>query len=107
MKIYLANNPTEAHIICGLLQSENIACEVRGEQWFSLLGEIPMDENSMPYIWLFHAFQADEAHTIIRKFQKESTDTVFPNWTCRQCHEVNEGQFAICWHCGCALAEYA
>ena len=39
MKIFSASNPTEAHIICGLLESENIACEVRGEGLFGLKGE--------------------------------------------------------------------
>ena len=38
MKIFSASNPTEAHIICGLLESENIACEVRGEGLFGLKG---------------------------------------------------------------------
>ena len=36
MKTFSASNPTEAHIICGLLESENIACEVRGEDLFGL-----------------------------------------------------------------------
>ena len=39
MKIFSASNPTEAHIICGLLESENIACEVRGEDLFGLKGK--------------------------------------------------------------------
>ena len=107
MKIYITHNPAEAHIVCGLLQSENIACEVRGEQWFGLRGEIPMDEHSMPYIWLFHTFQADDASAIIETFQSASTETVFPNWICHQCQETNEGHFAVCWQCGNALVENA
>lgn len=39
MKIFSAANPTEAHIICGLLESEKIACEVRGEGLFGLKGK--------------------------------------------------------------------
>ncbi|PMH44963.1 hypothetical protein BCU68_10995 [Vibrio sp. 10N.286.49.B3] len=29
MKIFIANNPPEAHIVCQLLQQEGIECEVR------------------------------------------------------------------------------
>ncbi|MEZ9549197.1 putative signal transducing protein, partial [Vibrio crassostreae] len=53
MKIFSASNPTEAHIICGLLESENISCEVRGEGLFGLKGEIPFTEETDPYVWLY------------------------------------------------------
>ncbi len=42
MKIYIAKNPAEAHIVCELLKTEQIACEVRGEGMFGLKGELPL-----------------------------------------------------------------
>ncbi len=41
MKIFSASNPTEAHILCGLLQQQGIDAEVRGEGIFGLRGELP------------------------------------------------------------------
>lgn len=38
MKIFIAKNPAEAHIVCELLRTEQILCEVRGEGLFGLKG---------------------------------------------------------------------
>ena len=65
MKIFSASNPTEAHIICGLLESENIACEVRGEGLFGLKGEIPFTEETDPYVWLYEPELASKALSLI------------------------------------------
>ncbi|MBF9000770.1 putative signal transducing protein [Vibrio nitrifigilis] len=100
MKLYIANNPTEAHILCGLLQQSNIKCEVRGEQWFGLRGEIPADDQSAPYIWLFNRLDADYAWELIRQTQTDNSGIHYKNWVCSNCGETNEGQFAVCWKCG-------
>ena len=73
MKIFSASNPTEAHIICGLLESENIACEVRGEGLFGLKGEIPFTEDTDPYVWLYEPEQANKARVIVNEYQKQQT----------------------------------
>lgn len=96
MKIYAASTPPEAHIVCELLKSHQIGCEVRGEGVFSLQGEIPFGEASEPYVWLLNEDKEQQAREVILRYQNEGSGT---EWQCSQCGESNEGQFAICWQC--------
>ncbi|MDN3701445.1 DUF2007 domain-containing protein [Vibrio artabrorum] len=105
MKIFSASNPTEAHIICGLLESENIACEVRGEGLFGLKGEIPFTEDTDPYVWLCEPEMTDKARLIVSEYQKQQDSIIYEEWRCRKCHEINEAQFGSCWQCGTASPE--
>lgn len=50
MRVFTANSPVEAHIVCQLLRNENIRCEVRGEGLFGLKGELPATSESDPYL---------------------------------------------------------
>ena len=98
MKIYSAANPPEAHIVCELLKSHQIDCEVRGEGMFGLQGELPFGEDSEPYVWLYNQSKRYEALSLIKEF-------TFPTqsgkeWICQQCGETIEPQFALCWQCG-------
>ncbi|WP_135380550.1 DUF2007 domain-containing protein [Vibrio tasmaniensis] len=105
MKIFSASNPTEAHIICGLLESESIACEVRGEGLFGLKGEIPFTEDTDPYVWLHEPELASKARTIVNDYQKQQDSFIYEEWRCGECHEINEAQFGSCWQCGAASPE--
>ncbi|UTT85074.1 DUF2007 domain-containing protein [Vibrio pelagius] len=100
MKIFSAANPTEAHIICGLLESEKIACEVRGEGLFGLKGEIPFSEETDPYVWLYEPSDAPAALNLINAYKKQQDSIIYEEWRCSQCHEINEAQFGSCWQCG-------
>ncbi|MCJ2377930.1 DUF2007 domain-containing protein [Vibrio sp. ZSDZ34] len=100
MKIYIGSNPAETHIVCQLLNMENIHCEVRGEGLFGLQGEIPFDDSTQPYIWLDEPKKKSQALEVIYQFkldQLKSNDT--KTWLCQQCGETNDWQFAVCWHC--------
>ncbi|KGY12864.1 hypothetical protein NM22_09130 [Vibrio tubiashii] len=97
MKIYSAATPTEAHIVCELLKSHSIDCEVRGEGIFSLQGEIPFGECSEPYIWLLEQSKKQQALDVIEQFNSLSKGE---NWFCQECGECNEPQFGACWQCG-------
>jgi len=67
MKIYSASNPPEAHIVCELLKSQDISCEVRGEGIFGLQGEVPFGENSEPYVWLLEPNKRNHLKNIFNK----------------------------------------
>lgn len=98
MKIFVANNPPQAHIVCELLQTQNIAAEVRGEGLFGLQGELPMDETTQPYVWLLEPSRSSDAQIIIDQYLDETNRVM--EWSCPHCKEVNEGQFGVCWQCG-------
>ncbi len=99
MKIFVAQNPTEAHIVCGLLQHEKIPCEVRGETLFSVRGEIPFEESTSPYVWLLNSKFEQKSKALIQAYL-EPTDEHLPDWKCENCGEINEPQFGACWKCG-------
>lgn len=97
MKIFTAATPTEAHIVCELLKSNQVSCEVRDEGIFGLQGEVPFGENSEPYVWLLDNDTLPLAQAIIADYQQAHLGE---QWQCHQCHESNEAQFGICWQCG-------
>ena len=97
MKIYIANNPPQAHIVCELLRTHRIHCEVRGEGLFGLQGELPFGEASEPYVWLFDVAQHPQAAQLLVQFEQPQSGQL---WRCPDCGEENEGQFALCWQCG-------
>ncbi|CAM2738398.1 DUF2007 domain-containing protein [Vibrio mytili] len=100
MKIFIAKNPAEAHIVCELLKAEQVCCEVRGEGIFGLKGELPFGEDTDPYVWLLNPEQHRQAAIIIEGYEKQTQPNVFPDWQCPHCLENNEGQFGACWRCG-------
>lgn len=97
MKIFSASNPVEAHIVCELLKSQHIMAKVHSSEIFSLKGEIPLTNDTDPYVWLLDENDESKAREIVRDYEKEESR---PNWFCLQCHESIEAQFAVCWNCG-------
>lgn len=100
MKVYSAFNPPEAHIVCELLKSNDIECEVRGEGIFGLQGEVPFGENSEPYVWLLDTQKYTRACALIEQFNQQTPGA---DKMCSGCGELNESQFGICWQCGASL----
>ncbi|MBD1576725.1 DUF2007 domain-containing protein [Vibrio sp. S11_S32] len=98
MKIYSASNPIEAHIVCGLLQSQGIEAKVYAEDLFSLKGEIPFSNETDPYIWLLHQQDESQARTIISDYETQPVEYA-PDWQCDTCGEMVEAQFSLCWNC--------
>lgn len=100
MKVFVASNPTDAHILCELLKQASIACDVRGEALFGLRGELPLNEDTAPYIWLYDPQQLTAARAIIDDYLQPVNEQHRADWRCRQCGELNEAQFGACWRCG-------
>ncbi|OEF25369.1 DUF2007 domain-containing protein [Vibrio rumoiensis] len=99
MKIFSAQNPVEAHIVRGLLESQGIEAQVHSDNIFSLKGEIPMTNDTDPYVWLVDHMFEGKAKKIIAEYDNRKDDDS-PNWVCDLCNESVEIQFAICWNCG-------
>ncbi|MPW35484.1 DUF2007 domain-containing protein [Vibrio sp. B1Z05] len=105
MKLYVAQNPPQAHILCELLRSHRIQVEVRGEGLFGLQGELPMDDSSLPYLWLVDEHKQQQAKALIAEFEDRHNHS--SDWRCDDCGEINEGQFALCWQCGASTTDEA
>jgi hypothetical protein len=102
LKVYSARNPTEAHLLKGILASYGIACEVRGESLFGLRGEVPLTPDTAPSVWILDDADNDEAGRILKGYEKSNMldGSDKESWICRYCGEDSEGQFTKCWNCG-------
>src|SRR6185503_4698799 len=99
MKIFVAQHPAEAHFLKGLLESNGIPSEVRGEALFGVRGEIPFTE-AFPEIWVLNDDQAGEALKVLRNRSTETNDAdEGQSWRCSNCGETVEPQFTACWQC--------
>jgi hypothetical protein len=100
-RVFVAQHPTEAHFLKGLLESQGISSEVRGEALFGSRGEIPFME-ALPEIWVLNDGQVKEAVEILRAQRADSTAVIDPVqfWHCTKCGESVEPQFTACWQCG-------
>jgi Putative prokaryotic signal transducing protein len=83
-----------------LLESEGIACKVRNEHLGTIAGEVPFFE-TWPELWVVRDLDFDRAKQLIDG--ATSDESPCAPWTCPDCGEENEGQFAACWNCGSAL----
>jgi len=66
-QIYVANNPAEAHLVKGMLESHGIHAEVRGEALWGTRGETPVTAETLPTVWVEDA-RAAEATRIVEEY---------------------------------------
>lgn len=106
-KVFVAQHPTEAHFVQGLLGAEGIEAEVRGEALFGVRGETPVTSDTLPSVWVAEERQAENALAIIAGYQRGNglADAAGRAWRCPRCGEELESQFAMCWKCGSARPE--
>ena len=102
LQVYSAQHPFEAYILKGVLESNGISCEVRGETLFGLRGELPMTMDTAPSIWIYDDLMYDEAKIVIAEYETSilQNESSGKTWTCNDCGEESEGQFTECWNCG-------
>ena len=51
-QVYIADDPTEAHLVKGILEQYGISCEVRGEALWGARGGLPLTSEALPTIWI-------------------------------------------------------
>jgi hypothetical protein len=93
-KVFVAQHPTEAHLVKGLLESHGIAAEVQGESLFGARGEAPITADTLPSLWVLDDSQVEKAIQILRVREEGEP------WQCAGCGEAIERQFGNCWRCG-------
>src|SRR5688500_19517367 len=101
-QVFVAQHPTEAHLVQGLLEANGIAAEVHGEDLFSARGEAPATPDTLPSVWVLDDGQASRAGGVLAGYgprQGPDASHGVP-WACSDCGERIEFQFTECWHCG-------
>ena len=86
-----------AHIR-NLLEVEGIACQVKNEYLLGAAGELPLNE-IWPELWLENSIDYPRARAIIHQLLQD--EPCAAPWVCPQCNEQIDGQFDVCWQCGC------
>lgn len=101
LQVYTAEHPTEAHYVKGLLESQGISCDVRGEFLFGARGALPITTETAPSIWIFDDAKYNDAIELIKEYEnlKNKDTSNDPSWVCHTCGEESEAQFTTCWNC--------
>ncbi len=86
-------------LLKNVLEQSGIACVIKNDQLSGGLGEIPFLE-CLPELWVLEDRDLARATTLLKNLEEPSARTA--KWRCTGCGELNEGQFAACWHCGTA-----
>ncbi len=104
LRVYIAQHPTDAHLVKGLLQTQHIECFVRGETLFSVRGEVPVTVETAPSVWILDETRFEEAKAVVSGYENalKKDHTASNNWVCDGCGEELEEQFTSCWNCGTA-----
>ena len=99
-QIFVAQHPTEAHLVRGLLEANGISAEVRGESLFGARGAAPTTPDTLPSVWVDES-DAPAALVVLSSCGGQAIGDCHPvRWLCASCGERLEPQFAHCWHCG-------
>ena len=72
-KVFIANDPVEAHFVRSLLEQEGIAAEVRGEALFGLRPRIGIASDTLPSVWITDDAQLTEALELVADYEREKT----------------------------------
>jgi predicted RNA-binding Zn-ribbon protein involved in translation (DUF1610 family) len=106
-QVLIARHPAEAHLVKGLLQSEEIQAIVRGEELSGVRGGVPVTLDTSPSVWVLDDSQTESATAKIKQYDSGATVGAgsTSSWKCPQCGEQVEGQFTTCWKCGTDLVD--
>lgn len=96
-RVYSTDNIAKAWHIRNVLEQYDIEAVVRNQQLYSIAGEVPITE-CMPEVWVKPIYFSRAEQIIVEIENGPVIDG--PDWRCRDCHELNTADFALCWKCG-------
>jgi len=102
IQVYSAEHPAEAYIVKGILETNGIECQVRGDILFAARGEIPLSIETAPSVWIIDEQRYMAARDLVSRYERANAgkEVAGPSWLCPGCGEKLEGQFTHCWQCG-------
>lgn len=95
IKIHSSPTLFEVHNLKNVLESEGIACEIRGEYRKAGAGELPPIE-TWAELWIEDDREEARAKELLTAHANAPTA---PPWTCASCGEQVGEAFAQCWNC--------
>ena len=97
-RVFKDADPVLSGFVETLLVNAGIECTVRNQYLGGGVGGIPVNE-CWPEVWVLNDEDMNAAAELVERFLTTQTTTTSA-WTCSQCGEHIEGQFAQCWNCG-------
>ncbi len=102
-KIFVAQDPMEAHFVRGLLEEAGFRAVILGESLATARGELPLTMETQPSVHVDDA-NVERAAQIVAEYEQRGrarSDGALPRraWRCPGCGENVEDQFAQCWKC--------
>jgi hypothetical protein len=101
-KVYIAQDPPDAHFVAGILKEYGISCEVLGEDLWGARGALSVSPDTLPAVWISDDNRYEQAQNLIRQIKDKSLNvsTSDSPWKCPNCGEKMEPQYTDCWKCG-------
>lgn len=94
--VHRVPNPIEANLLKGLLEHAGIPVQMTGE---GLVGAY----SGLPKVGDVRILVPREyrraAEAILREYESGGIEVVGESWSCKDCGELNEPQFGVCWRC--------
>lgn len=98
IQVFTAQALHTVGFVKSLLASEGIPSMIRNEHLNSAMGELPPIE-CWPELWIVNDADEARAKGIVDDYLNRINMTPGPAWNCRQCGELVDGEFDICWNC--------
>jgi hypothetical protein len=101
-KVYISDNPADAHMAKSVLESGGIEVVIQGEALWGARGELPVSSDTSPSVWTVNDSDYEEALKVISTLMQGNNLRAAEGeeWRCEGCEEVNETPFTECWQCG-------
>jgi hypothetical protein len=97
-RLVIAPNLVLATLWADWLCQAGIGTTVQRAYASGMVGELPPDQAN-PELWVEDDGLWAQARTLLEAFQHP----VARHWACPACHEIIDGPFEECWHCGQAM----
>jgi hypothetical protein len=98
-RVFSGINLADTTHLKNLLEHAGIGTFIKHAYLGAAVGELPVFDVS-PEIWVFADADAPRAEAVIREALRPPAAAGAQPWRCERCDELNEQQFAACWHCG-------
>ncbi len=96
IRVYIAQDLADAHLLCHRIRDSGIAAHIFNEHADGAVGELPFT-HTYPEIWVENERDCRNAQKIIAICQAQPAAD--QEWRCAVCSELNPANFEICWNC--------
>ena len=109
IRVYTAENLTDAYLVSNLIRENGIDNHVFNEYANGAVGELPFTHTWLPFthtwpeVWIENDSDEQRALAIIASRQ-QITDSLAER-ECPSCGQLSPANFEICWRCSADLAE--